>query len=631
MVEDVRGAQQPLDAARMRQMLEHLPYFAVMIDRARRFVWVNRLDSTLDLSQVIGRRVDEFIHEEAAKVAVVAIERAFSEGVVVSYEARAYGEGEMETWYGSTVVPLPLDARGEQHALLLSVDVSERHRAERALRESERRFRRLTEASPDFIAIIDRDQVVRYLNRDASMHTGYPPDEVVGRRLTELVAPDDVERVRSTAEHVLVHQEPGACEARPLASESVFEVRVTPLQTQAGVQQALVIATDVTERRREAAQRAALEAQLRQAQKLETVGQLAGGVAHDFNNLLTVIQSGLEFAMDAIKAGTDPSADLLSIGAAADRASDMTRRLLTIGRRQPHQPITFDLGALSRETMALLGRMIPESIAVELQVSDERLHVWADRAELEQVLINLCVNARDAIDGIGKIRVTVAGVAAPKGPTDRWVALSVADTGCGMSESVASHLFEPFFTTKPAGRGTGLGLSMAHAIVSSYGGLLRVETAEGRGTTMTVLLPSADGPSDVLERQASVELAQCASRGEILVAEDEPSVRQIAVRTLAQAGFDVLEASNGREAVELFARNAEKIRLVLIDAIMPVLGGVDAYEEMRRIHPNVRVLFASGYAPDLATSEHAVPALRFLHKPYGPAALLSAVREALDA
>ncbi len=614
----------------MRQMLAHLPSFAVMIDRERRFVWVNRLDETLTAEQVIGHKLDEFQHPDSLEQTVAALEQAFESGEHSTYQARAYGQGETETWYSTTIVPLPADSEGRQFALLLTVDVTERHRAEQALRDSESRFRKLTEASPDFIGMVDRDKRLIYVNRDPIGVSGIAMSDAPGALITDFVHEDERDRVLEVYERAFATGELGTYEARGALGEHTFEVRVIPMPTEGQAAEALVHAIDVTDARAASAERAKLEAQLQRAQRLETVGQLAGGVAHDFNNLLMVIQGNLESAIFAAKEGDDPLPDLERIDRAVERASNMTHRLLTIGRRQPRRPKRFELVEFCRETIQLLDRMMPESIVIKLSAGARRFPVQADRAEMQQVLINLCLNARDAIADVGTISVSVAELPSRADATS-WVALRVADSGAGMDEATRQRAIEPFFTTKAAGKGSGLGLAMVHSIVTSNGGTFHLESQLGKGTTATLVLPQAEEttrPSTPPGAISSEREPKC----KVLLAEDDADVRGAVVRMLERAGHEVIPAGDGQEAVELFRRHHASIPVAILDVVMPIMGGKDAYEQMININPRVRVLFSTGYAAD-ALPQAFVEShqLRVIAKPYRAGTLLAAVREALEA
>jgi PAS domain S-box-containing protein len=614
----------------MRQMLEHLPFFAIMVDRNRRLVWVNRLDPTLTPEQVLDHRVDEFIHPEWLPLAIETIERAFTRGEIGHYEARAYGEGQVNTWYGTTVVPLPPNERGDERALLLSNDVTKQHLAEEALQASEQRFRLLTEASPDLIAIVDHEQRVLYMNRDPPVETGLRVTDVLGKTIRELTYPDFAELAESTVSRVLHTGEPGRYEARGARDQRHYVCRVIRISPPNESPRALITTTDVTAQRRADAEREVLAAQLQQSQKLEAIGQLAGGVAHDFNNLLLVIQNHVEFAERAVAEGGDPRPELAAIMTAAERAQEVTRGLLTIGRRQPRKAQVFDLSDLAVSSMKLWRRMIPESIDVDLDLMGEPAFINADQTQIEQVLMNLCLNARDAITGTGSIQVSVTRRGLDDEIEPGWITLIVSDTGTGMAPATLAHAFEPFFTTKPPGKGSGLGLSMVHSLTTQNGGRLSIESAWGKGTRVGVCFPEVSKNKSEAPPEPNRVVAR--RTGTILVTEDDALVRQIVVRVLQQGGYHVIEACNGQEAVDIFTEHQSHIDLVILDAVMPGMGGKEAYERIIQLQPNAKVLFSSGYSAEvLPESFLQAHGIVVLSKPYRPVTLLTAVERALNA
>jgi two-component system cell cycle sensor histidine kinase/response regulator CckA len=644
--EQVKVRAEKLDEHRMLQMLQHLPYFAVMIDRQRRFVWVNRLDPTLTMDQVLGVRVDDYLHPEARAVALEAIERAFTTGDIIRYEAQAYGEGNVESWYGTTIVPLPLNDVGEERALLLSTDVTERHLAEAALRDSERRFRLLTESSPDFVVIVDDELRVTYINRVPNPDGQLVREQLIGMTVAQMTPPAYVEFAEATIRRVLETGEPGVYETSGGLDDrdQYYAVRVLRLSSDGRKPEALVVVTNVTAQREAEAERAQLQAQLQQAQKLESIGQLAGGVAHDLNNILFVIQNHLEFAREAIREGGSVEAEFDAIAAVTARAEAMTRSLLTIGRRQRREAKIFDLRQLVREGAGLWRRAIPESITLEVEIPEQPIVVRADATQVEQILLNLCLNARDAIAstdaGTGRIHVALArcdmapahrtGAHGPR-PAGRWLSVEIRDTGTGMDEVTMARAFEPFFTTKPVGKGTGLGLSMVHSLVTQNEGRIEVASEVGRGTTFTVYLPEVDERGEPLDRPSPTTLPRARGSGTILVAEDDAGVRTLVARILARAGYTVIEAEDGQRAVDLYTQRHHDIDLVLLDAVMPALRGRDTYEHLVRLRPDVKVLFCTGYAADaLPDSFIASRGLTVLTKPYLPETLLDAIHQLLS-
>ena len=391
----------------------------------------------------------------------------------------------------------------------------------------------------------------------------------------------------------------------------------------------VAIARDITESR-------AFEQQLRQSQKMEAVGQFAGGIAHDFNNVLQTIFGAIDIAKDT-GVGAEVLDPLQDIEMAAERAADLVRQLLSFSRRQPLSTTHVDVGELIDAPIRLMRRVLPATIEVRVAEGREVQPVVGDRAQLEQALLNLCLNARDAMPLGGILAVQAENIEVREEvlpqlygvKPGRYVALTVTDDGVGMTPEVRERMFEPFFTTKPTGQGTGLGMSMVYGAVTRHGGSVHVESQLGQGTRVRLLLPVAT--SEALPVQASVGRSVRPSVGHecILIAEDDPLVRRLCVRTLERAGYEVLEAANGAEAIRL-ARTHDAIDLALLDVVMPEVTGPQAYAVIREMHPDLPVLFSSGYA-DVSKLSQAVPeAARLLAKPLRMPDLLSAVRDILD-
>lgn len=388
-----------------------------------------------------------------------------------------------------------------------------------------------------------------------------------------------------------------------------------------------------------------LEAQFRQAQKMEAVGQLAGGVAHDFNNLLSVILGTAELSRAAASPGSVLAADLDEIRRAARRGAQLTRQLLAFSRRQVLRPRVFDVGAVVRGAEPLLRRLIPESVTLDLVLPDTPCTVHADPGQLEQVLMNLVVNARDAVTATpgrthGLVQVAVDAVrpdsaevaAAGMTPnTTGYMRLTVRDDGIGMDAETRARAFEPFFTTKEPGRGTGLGLSTAFGIVTQSGGAMRVESAPGEGATFTVLLPRVSEPAPAPEGARSGAVAPKAVGETVLLVEDETAVRRTARRVLERNGYQVLEARHGADALLLWEERDGAVDVVLTDLRMPELGGGELLQQLRARRPTLPAVLMSGYVqePMEGVLAGGVP-VQTLDKPFTPAELLSAVREALD-
>jgi nitrogen-specific signal transduction histidine kinase/CheY-like chemotaxis protein len=389
-----------------------------------------------------------------------------------------------------------------------------------------------------------------------------------------------------------------------------------------------LIAVDTTELKQ-------LEAQLAQSQKMEAIGQLAGGVAHDFNNLLTVIMSYSAMLLDDFDPGDARRLDVEEITGAARRAAGLTRQLLAFSRKQVIQPRPTDANNVIHDIENMLRRLIGEDIKLESTLAPDLALVNIDPGQLEQILLNLAVNARDAMPDGGTLGITTANIelgpsdsdrqlAAPPGP---YVLLSVTDTGVGMPAEVQNRVFEPFYTTKPVGKGTGLGLSTVYGIAKQLGGDIRLRSEPGRGTTFHVYFPTVELEERAITPRRNAAILPIAS-GTILLAEDDHALRVLSERVLLSAGYTVLSARSGSHALEIAREHVGPIDLAISDVVMPELSGPDFVHELKRARPDVRVLFVSGYTDDEVVKRGVLAGeTAFLQKPFAPAQLLEKIRE----
>jgi nitrogen-specific signal transduction histidine kinase len=389
---------------------------------------------------------------------------------------------------------------------------------------------------------------------------------------------------------------------------------------------------DVTDRVR-------LEEQLRQAQKMEAIGQLAGGVAHDFNNLLTVISGNCDLLLSGARADDPTRANLVDIRAAGERAANLTRQLLAFSRKQILEPKLVDVHEVLGGVEKMLRRLIGEDVTLGTDFAADPSWVKVDPGQLEQVVMNLAVNARDAMPRGGRLTIRTRSLGPPDAPDlDETsgkrrrprVAISIADNGVGIPADVKPHLFEPFFTTKPAGKGTGLGLATVYGIVKQSGGDITVESEPGKGATFTFVLPSHPEP----RRRGSGASLHAVPRGTetVLVVEDEDAVRRIVKIALESTGYRVIEARNGPDALDLARAHAGGIQMLVTDVVMPEMSGREVAARIAEAHPGVRILYMSGYTDD-AVMRHGIveSGVAFLQKPFSPLSLARKVREVLDA
>ena len=462
----------------------------------------------------------------------------------------------------------------------------------------------ILDATMDVVAVFDSDRRFVSVNEAACRFYGHPREEIVGRRLDDFIGSERAEAdwkdfltPERIAQGMLENVWDGEQDGRRLA----LEVRATPEFVPG---RHLFVLRDITERR-------VLEDQLRQAQKMEAVGQLAGGIAHDFNNLLTVIAGYGEIAQRRIGAGPGAS-ELGEIQRAAERASRLTRQLLAFARRQVLEPVLLDVNEVASGLVPMLSRLIGETIEIAMLAGDELPPVLADRAQLEQVVINLAINARDAMPGGGTLAIET-------GVAGGHVRLAVSDTGTGIEPGVLEHIFEPFYTTKDVGLGTGLGLATVHGIVTQSGGRVEVSSDPGLGSTFTVLLPAAEGAPREPER---AEPPAIGGHETLLLCEDEDGVRKLLELVLTGAGYTVLSAAGPEQALALAA--SHELDALVTDIVMPGMSGLQLAD---RLAP-LRVLFISGYSSEAAGGLPAGSA--FLEKPFDHGALLAEVRALLD-
>jgi len=473
--------------------------------------------------------------------------------------------------------------------------------------------------------------------------------EITGRTLADVAStdawadilhPDDLGKTLQALAYVIRERQPHAIEVRSYVRAVLRWIHLyarPELDPEGGRVVGIIGAVkDVTERRRLEAEQAKLQEQLQHAMKMEAIGRLAGGLAHDFNNLLTSIIGNVELAqLEAARAG--PLADLLrEVSKAAGSAADLTRRLLAFSRKQLIEPKVLSLNDLISDLERLLARIIGEDVALRFVPAPNLDPVRVDPGQFEQVIINLAVNARDAMPRGGRLTVETAnavldeaGAASLDATPGKYVMLAMTDTGTGISEEAQAHLFEPFFTTKPRGRGTGLGLASIYGAVKQAGGAVGFSTEAGKGTTFRLYLPCADDAGERWTRERSADSLP-PGRETVLLVEDEPTVRNLAQKILSRLGYHVLAAGDGREAIALAEQHRETIDLLFTDIVMPGMSGRDLALRMARTHPKTKVLYTSGYAAEVI-GHHGVldDGIHFIGKPYTPQELASKLRDVL--
>ena len=511
-----------------------------------------------------------------------------------------------------------------------ALDLTERRRTEQRLAESERYLERAQALA--HVGTWDADLATMTANYSSEMLRihGMPPGShsVTYADFLASIHPEDRARVEESIRRAMKQPSDHKFDHRVLRRDGTVRVVEATSQTvqDASDRPVRIIgsAQDVTERR-------FLELRLREAQKLEAIGRLAGGVAHDFNNLLTVILGFSETLLEGLPAGDERRASAEQIRAAGRRAAGLTQQLLAFGRQQVFRMQVFDLNAVLTEMRDILQRLIGEQIEIAISPDAGQCLVKADRGQIEQVILNLALNARDAMPAGGRLGIATRNVEPSTGePRAPWLQLAVSDTGMGMSPEVQAHIFEPFFTTKEAGQGTGLGLATVHGIVNQTGGHIEVSSAPGEGTTFRVFLPCAGQEADPEE----VAPAAPESGGEetVLLVEDEGAVRRLIAEVLRRRGYRVIEVADGDEAIEASERHSGVLHLLVTDLVMPGMNGRELARFLVHSRPGLRVLFVSGYSDQqVQPREGQDGSEAFLQKPFTPVVLARQVRRVLDA
>ncbi|GAA2516630.1 hybrid sensor histidine kinase/response regulator [Pilimelia columellifera] len=518
-----------------------------------------------------------------------------------------------------------------------AADRRQRQAAELALRRSEERFRLIAEHAKDIIFRfrLRPDMAFEYVSPAVEAIIGHTPEELYADPmvLAAILDPDDKRRVLESWEHP--RPEPLVMRWRRLDGRVAWtEQRAVSITDDQGRAVAVEgILRDVTSAVLADQERERLEQQLRQAERLESLGQLAGGIAHDFNNLLAVITGYAAMVDDAIPPNDPAHADLEGIRAAAQRGAGLTRQLLIFSKREPSRPERVDLNLVVEETQILLSRTLGEDIALCSRLTPGLLPVVADRSKVEQVLMNLVMNSRAAMPDGGELTIATSNLPG-SGDVPGQVELTVVDTGCGMPEEVASRAFEPFFTTRGPTNGSGLGLATAYGAVKEAGGDISIASAVGVGTTVRITLPVAPAgpPQHVAPAAPQPERPAGDAGGTVLLVEDEDAVREIVRRILIRAGYAVLHSGRPKEALRMFAEHGQDIDAVIADVVMPEMSGTQMVAQMLHERPDLPVLFMSGYTMGEAPGGYALPeGAPLLRKPFDGKTLVRRLRELVDA
>jgi signal transduction histidine kinase/DNA-binding response OmpR family regulator len=620
-------------------MLEGFAYCRMMYDEGKPadfiYLAVNTAFATLTgLRNVVGRKVSEVIPgiRESATELFESFGRVALTGNTERFETYV---APLDAWFSIAVY-----SPESEHFIAVFDIITERKRAEEQLREQEARFRKLSQEFqalldnvPDGIVLFAPDLTVHWANKTLLDHVG---------------GAACVADVAGHICHETFWNYPAACPQCPVVRSfnsarfeagtittpagKILELRAAPIIGESGrVESVIEIMRDITEHRK-------LEEQLRQAQKMESIGTLAGGIAHDFNNMLTAIIGYGNLALSELARDNPLRHDIDGIIEAADRAAHLTKGLLLFSRKQVSDRKAADVNEIIRMVEKFLQRVIGEDIECTTMLEARPLPVLADAHQLEQVLMNLATNAKDAMPGGGAFSITSelteldADFVAihSYGQPGPHALLTVSDSGHGMDEQTRHRIFEPFFTTKEVGKGTGLGLAVVYGIIRQHDGFINVYSEPGRGTTFRIYLPLMAAAAAKEEKKAEAE-QPTTGQETVLIAEDDASLRKLFRSILQRAGYTVIEAVDGEDAVRKFMKNKDRINLLLFDIIMPKMNGKEAYDAIRQIEPNIKAIFASGYAPGIirqkAVGEEELP---IIFKPMSPRELLKKMRLVLD-
>ncbi|CAO3421465.1 ATP-binding protein [Azospirillum endophyticum] len=634
------------EQAKLADFMEHAPVGFFSVDQTGQFLFVNAT-----LAQWLEASPGDLTDGEARLHGILAAPPASA-----PYDLFDHGGGDQR----GELTMVGLRGRRFQVAVAQSVvhaddgaihtrsvvrDLSPEREWQEALRQSEQRFQRFFEDAPIGIALVDETGQLTECNEAFLALIGSEAGSVINRPMADLIVPAEREAVTARLKSVQGGADPAhplevrLSGGRELTAQLYARRLANPVRTDArgdgsradGVGLILHF-IDMTERK-------SLEAQFAQSQKMQAVGQLAGGVAHDFNNLLTAMIGFCDLLLLRHKPGDQSFSDIMQIKQNANRAANLVRQLLAFSRQQTLQPRVINVTDVLAELANLLRRLIGENIELKMIHGRDLGLVKVDQNQLEQVIINLVVNARDAMAGGGKLTINTTNyvVTQPERrehetvPPGSYVSVEVIDTGCGIARENLQRIFEPFYTTKEVGSGTGLGLSTVYGIVRQTGGFVLVDSAVGEGTTFTILLPHHQGelrPVDTAEPRER-RGSDLTGTGTILLVEDEDAVRVFSARALRNKGYQVLEAKNGEAALQQIETNGASIDLLITDVVMPQMDGPTLARHVRRLRPEMRVIFISGYAEDRLGEIDGVEVAHFLPKPFSLKQLASKVKEVI--
>ena len=592
----------------------------MLLDRALKIRFINRPAPGLTQADVLGRIIYEFVPEDQRPQMLSCFERVVEQRISDQYQTVFYlpDTGEVSFWE-SRVAPV-IEEDAVTGFVVFSEDVTERRKTELART-------RFFDLSLDMMCIANREGYFTSVNRAFCDTLGYTSEELLTRPFMDFVHETDHEATQQTFERLLGGENIVDFENQYRTKDRGLRRMQWRATFDPSTGMIFAVARDITQQRD-------LEAQLRHSQKMDAVGQLAGGVAHDINNLMLAILCNTELAREDLpQDDTTTLTYLQEIEDACQRAADLTRDLLAFSRRREMLTSELQLNSLVHGLMSMLQRLIPAHIEIDFVAGHRLGTIQGDAGQLEQIVVNLCLNARDAMPTGGRLTIETENVLIngryrethPWAHPGRYVLLTITDNGTGMTSEVQERAFEPFFTTKAVGQGTGLGLATVYGIVQQHSGMVHIYSEPGEGTSVKVYLPVTSRLAS--EVDSKISKSKTSSRGCVLVSEDETLVRNAVERILDRAGYEVIATPNGYEALRLFRSDPEHFTLVLLDIVTPELGGLEAYERMLDIRTGFPVLFMSGYTE--ASRSSALGDLPILTKPFKPHVLLERIAEIL--
>ena len=617
------------------QTLSSLPIVVLITDSEGVIRWANSSITQLTgypLAEIVGEKFEVLVSDDDKRLVGDLLQHTLN--TCDPWTGKIAGKRKSGDSYGSVQTMAPVkNAAGKASHLLQTIVVVRDHESSLELSQQNNGSEILRKNLPVPYQSLNIDGCLLAVNEAWLLELGYSREDVIGHWFGEFLATESVDLFRKLfpifkergsirdVQYRIVRKD-GQC------IDVSFDGNVGS-DTKGQFKETHCVWRDLTERK-------LIEEQLRQAQKLESIGRLAGGVAHDFNNLLTVINGFSAFIVSGLDNDDSLRQYAEEIQKAGDRAASLTKQLLAFSRKQVVDPKIFDLNKMVRDSVPMLQRLIGEDIAIVTDLDDILGQVRADPDQIHQVVMNLVVNARDAMPNGGRLEIATEGVdvteddaaVVPDATPGRFILMSVADSGLGMDETTRQHVFEPFFTTKESGKGTGLGLSTVYGIIRQSGGWLDIWSKVGVGTTMKVYLPHIDARAPSEEEALAPEVD---GGGEtILVVEDQDAVRSLTKIALEQYGYHVLEASNGGEAIALAKQHSGDLRLLLTDIVLRGMNGKEVSEHLKLLIPNLRVVFTSGYTEEVIVHRGVLDnGVAYIPKPFTPDALAAKVREVL--